>query len=98
MKKIVIVNKFRFTVFITVCLLTAVIVVGSLIGLFDASGAQEEKFVEVNIKANDTLWDLARHYGPQNADIRETVYRICKANDCTADSIVPGQKIMIPVE
>ena len=98
MKKTVIVNKFRFTLFITVCVLVMSLFFGTIIGSFDARGAQEEHFVSVNVKANDTLWNLAKTYGPQNADIRETVYRICKVNDVSASTIVPGQQLLIPVD
>jgi hypothetical protein len=36
-------------------------------------------------------------FGPDNKDVREIVYAICEINDISADSIQPGQTILIPV-
>ncbi len=96
MKRYRIVNKFRFTLFVTVCILLLVGVVGSVFGYYDAKGFQDPEYVEIIVSRGDTLWDLARAYGPANTDTRQVVFEICRHNDVSAQSLRPGQHIEIP--
>ncbi len=60
------------------------------------SMVSEQTYVEVTVQPGDTVWDLARHYGPEGADLRQTAYRIAQANDLEGYVIRPGQTLRIP--
>jgi LysM repeat protein len=51
---------------------------------------------EVVVLPGDTLWDIAGRYGPPGSDIRETVYRIRKANGLQTSVLQPGQVLAVP--
>nr|MBO2507628.1 hypothetical protein [Bacillota bacterium] len=52
--------------------------------------------VTVVVRPGDTLWELARTYGPQDADTRLTVHRIRQLNGLATAAIRPGQRLQIP--
>jgi nucleoid-associated protein YgaU len=54
--------------------------------------------VRVVVSPGDTLWDLARRYGPPNEDTRRVVYDISKTNHLTDSLIRPGQVLWIEPE
>ena len=97
MKKYRIVNKFRFTAAVTVLLLLIAVIFGSIAGAFDASGTNVREYVTVKVEYGDTLWNLARTYGPGNADVRLVIHEICDINNVSADTLQAGQYITIPV-
>lgn len=96
MKKYKVTNPKRFVCFLTVLLLIISFSAGTMLGLFDASSKDSLSFTTVQVQAGDTLWQLARTYGSKDADVRETIYRICKINDVTAENLQVGQYISIP--
>ena len=95
-KKYRIRSKFRFTLFLTVVILMAISLTGTIFGINDAESLTKPVYSEIMIQSGDTLWNLAEEFGPDDQDIREIVYEICKLNDISADSIYPGQTILIP--
>ena len=96
-KRYRVVSKFRFTVFMAILILIAVTAFGTIFGFNTASSSSRDLYNQVQIESGDTLWDIAAQYGPDDADIRNTVYEICALNDISADQLQPGQKIIIPV-
>ncbi|MBQ2058766.1 MAG: LysM peptidoglycan-binding domain-containing protein, partial [Firmicutes bacterium] len=52
--------------------------------------------VSVEVVSGDTLWDLARTYGPSDKDVRLVIKDICAINDVSAYTLVPGQNLLIP--
>lgn len=62
-----------------------------------AEGSQIPQFVEVEVKSGDTLWELAKTFGPKNKDIRYSIYEISSLNNLTSLDIFPGQVIKIPI-
>lgn len=96
-KKYRIKSKIRFTLFMTFAILIVFSVSGTIIGAFNAESLTKPVYSEINVQSGDTLWNLAQEFGPDSKDIRVVVHEICKINDITADSIHPGQKILIPV-
>lgn len=52
---------------------------------------------DYRVKPGDTLWGIAREFGPANVDIRQTVAVIKKLNGITGSEIMAGQVIEIPV-
>jgi len=95
-KRYRIVNKFRFTIFITVCLLLIIFLCGALLGFFNTEAASVQEFVSVRVQPGDTLWDLAKEYGPSNCDVRKVIYDICELNGVDAGSLQIGTYLTIP--
>lgn len=95
--RLVIANKFRFTVFLISVILFSSILTGLIFNLNTAEGAQNTEFNEIYVKNGDTLWSIAKEYGPDNEDIRKVIYEISNVNKIDNDIIYTGQKILIPV-
>jgi len=95
-KKYYIKSKFRFTIFLVIILLTSVFSVSTLLGLNSVQSMTKPIYTEVQIESGDSLWTLAKEYGPTNTDPRRIIYKICLLNNITAENIQPGQVIMIP--
>lgn len=96
-KKYRIKSTFRFTLFMTIAILILFSFAGTVVGANNAECLTKTNYSEVRIESGDTLWDLAKEFGPNDKDVREVIYDICKINDISADSIYPGQTILIPV-
>jgi nucleoid-associated protein YgaU len=57
------------------------------------SGAHGRKVV-YRVRAYDTLWTIAQsHYG---GDVRDGVWQIQQANHLSGETIVPGEKLILP--
>ena len=89
-------SKIRFTTFLTILIVFSIFITGSFFGFFDASSMDERTYALVKVQNGDTLWDLAKQYGPQDEDCRQVIYQICKLNDLTPETLWPGQEILIP--
>ena len=96
MKRYRIANRFRFTVFATVVILVSVMLVSSVIGRSDVYSAEEKTYITIEVCSGDTLWDLAKAYGPSDRDVRQVVSEICALNDVSAYTLRPGQTLLIP--
>lgn len=96
-KKYRIKSKFRFTLFLSIAMVMVISLAGTLIGENHAESLTKPVYSEIIIQSGDTLWNLAEEFGPDDKDVRQVVYEICKINDISADSIYPGQTILIPV-
>ncbi len=96
-KKYRIANKLRFTVFLAAALIVLAFLISTALGYNTVSGANTQEFVQVRVQSGDTLWALAKEYGPADMDIRLVVYEICKLNSIDAGSLQAGQYITIPV-
>lgn len=96
-KKYRIKSKIRFTLFMTIAMLLVFSAAGTIIGANNVESLTKITYSEVKVQTGDTLWDLAQEFGPDDKDVREIVYEICKLNKISAGSIHPGQTILIPV-
>lgn len=96
-KKYKIKSKFRFTLFLTIAMVMLISLTGTVIGANHAESLTKPVYSEIIVQSGDTLWNLAKEFGPDDQDVRQVVYEICKLNDISADSIYPGQTILIPV-
>lgn len=52
----------------------------------------------VEVVYGESLWTIAREHGDPAQDVRETVWRIRKANGVEAGRLRPGSTITIPAE
>ena len=98
MKRYRIVNKFRFITSLVVVMLIGFCVVSAIFGFNRASGTDIRSFVTVRVEQGDTLWGLAKAYGPEGYDRREVVYAIEKLNNVDASSLQAGQLLTIPTD
>ncbi|NLT47942.1 MAG: LysM peptidoglycan-binding domain-containing protein [Clostridiales bacterium] len=89
-------SKFRFCLSLTIMLIILISVTGNVIGTNQAVSMTKPVYTEIMIVNGDTLWDLAKAYGPEDQDVRKIVHAICQINDISADKIQSGQKILIP--
>lgn len=77
-------------------LVSIVFLVGTILGMNDASSLSNPRQTQVVIEAGDTLWDIASAYGPQGQDRRIVVRTICQLNGVSPETIRPGQTILVP--
>lgn len=98
MRKYRITSKFRFTLFIVTTILIITIAAGTLLGFNTVNSSSMTQYTQVRIESGDTIWSIAKEYAPASSDIRNAVSIICDVNDITADQLVPGQNIIIPVK
>jgi len=89
-------SKFRFTIFLTLVIVMIILTAGTVVGANEALSLTKPVYTEVQIISGDTLWDLAKEYGPNDRDVRKVIHAICEINDISADDIQPGQSILIP--
>lgn len=96
-KRLRIVNKFRFTVFLVSVFLLLFTVLGTLVGINTAESAQVPNYIEVCVQTGDTLWSLAANHGAENVDKRKLIYEIGILNNLNDNYIYPGQILKVPV-
>ena len=89
-------NQIRFTLFLSTLFIFTIIISNFLIGYNRADSMTKPVYAEIQVEYGDTLWELAREFGPCDSDTRKIVYDICRINDINADSLRPGQVILIP--
>ncbi|MGI6733112.1 MAG: LysM peptidoglycan-binding domain-containing protein [Anaerovoracaceae bacterium] len=89
-------SKFRFCLSLTILLIIIISAAGTIIGENQALSLTKPMYTEITVVTGDTLWNLAKAYGPADQDVRKIVHAICKVNNTSADKIQPGQKILIP--
>ncbi len=96
-KRLRIVNKFRFTVFLVSIFLFVFTIIGTVIGINTVESAQVPKYIEICVRSGDTLWSLADEHGAQNVDKRKIIYEISTINNLDDSYIYPGQVLKVPV-
>ncbi len=89
-------SKFRFCLSLTIALIILISASGIVTGENQALSLTKPAYTEILVVTGDTLWDLAKAYGPDDRDIRQVVHAICKVNNISADQLQTGQKILIP--
>lgn len=96
-KNIRIKSRFRFTAFVTIVLILAVVGFNTIFGMNIVSGESKPEYTTIEVLPGETLWDIASEHMPGDMDKREAVYKIQKANGLDDVTITPGQKIKVPV-
>lgn len=76
--------------------ITVVVVLLFLSSAVQATG-QVTETTEYRVKPGDTLWQIAKTFGPQDADTRRVVAAIEKLNRIDGGSLQAGQVIEIPL-
>lgn len=86
--------KFLTILTIIICLSILFILVFSLLG----KGRTSANFIKHEIQVGESLWSIANFYYDSNkVDLRKIVYRIKKINNIDSSLIIPGKKLLIPL-
>lgn len=91
-------NKFRFITALTLCMLIFAFTVSGALGFNTAAGSNVRNYVTVRVQEGDTLWDLAKEYGPSDMDCRQVIHEIQRINNVSATTLQAGMYISIPVK
>lgn len=100
-KRFAIKSRRRFTTFIAVIMFVAISIFNTAIGINDAAGSTEKKYLRVEVCQGDTLWYIAQTYVDNvddYNDIREAVYNICDINNIKASDLREGMKLKVPAQ
>ncbi|MGO1368755.1 MAG: LysM peptidoglycan-binding domain-containing protein [Senegalia sp. (in: firmicutes)] len=94
-KKIVIVNRVRFTMFLSVITLVLALLLNNVLGIVFASDTYKD-YNKVFVQKGDSIWNIAKENNPNGEDIRKIVYEIREVNDIENEWIKPGDILKIP--
>lgn len=93
-----IVKPFRFFVFVLICSMITIFTAYALSGSGEAEAATLTRYATVKIQENDTLWDIIETHNPNgNVNVISALYDLYDINGIDADSIRPGDVILVPV-
>lgn len=95
--KIMIVNPVRFFIFILITVFFITFAGFSLLSAGQAEASAPVRYAKVVIQENDTLWNIASSYNPEQSDIRELVHEIYDFNNIDANNLQPGDIVYVPV-
>ncbi|WP_425447512.1 LysM peptidoglycan-binding domain-containing protein [Dethiothermospora halolimnae] len=95
-KKYVIVNKTRFTIFITILFLILLFILTTALNLDAVYSRSYNKHHKVVVRRGDTLWNIARDNNHNNEDIRRVLHNIIEYNDIKETTVFPGDIIKVP--
>lgn len=101
-KRLVIVSPFRFTMFLTVLMMTLVFIITNIITLNLAYGNDididiQEHPNSLTVQHGDTLWSIASdNYKNSNKDIRQIIYLIQQANGKRNANLKVGEYLILP--
>lgn len=90
-------NPVRFFIFILICVTTIAFAGSTIMGLSKANAAAVSTYRQVEIQADDTLWNIAEQYCSENVDIRDYISEVCEVNDISLNNIQAGDIIFVPV-
>ena len=52
--------------------------------------------LRIVVQPGDTLWVIAKHYGPPERDVRSTIGRLKRINHLDDSQIHPGDVLLLP--
>jgi len=93
-----IVKPVRFFIFVLICVMAIVFAVYSLTSYNRAQATSFNTYVQVSVKENDSLWDIASEYTDKYSDVRDTIDDICEINGIGPEDIQPGDIVFVPVD
>lgn len=90
-------NPIRFFIFVLICVMTIAFAGSTLLGMDKANAASVSTYRQVEIQADDTLWNIAEQYCSDSIDIRDYINEVCEINDISLNNIHAGDVIFVPV-
>lgn len=91
-----VINRFRFITFLVIVFLLLSFIFLSFLNFSSARDVKSKTYISVEVMPGDTLWQIAKDFGPADMDVREIIYNISKLNNVTADTLKAGQILLIP--
>lgn len=95
-KRIIIVNKLRFTIFMTFLILVIIIATGIFLNTNKVFSTTYEEYKIVVVDEGDTLWHIASNNNIKEEDVRKVVYKLKLVNGLKSANIKPGDKLKVP--
>ena len=68
------------------------------LGLNNVNGVTQQKYVEVQVMAGETMWDIAARYKSNDTDLRKVVYDIQQHNNLETADLMAGETIKVPIQ
>jgi len=91
-------NPVRFFIFVVISIMIVIFAGYTLSGASNAEAAAVKTYAQVTIHEGDNLWNIVEQYNPDsNINVENAIYDIYEINDISADEIVPGQVIFVPI-
>ncbi len=90
-------NRFRFTIFVVLTIILLTTAINFVLGFNTAASSTIQEDMDLEINSGDTLWSIAESYMPNDIDVRQAVYQLCSINDISADQLVAGMIIQVPI-
>ncbi|CAH0238977.1 MULTISPECIES: cell division suppressor protein YneA [Peribacillus] len=84
--------------YIYTILLAGSVFIFSILFSCTLNNEQKNDFLSIEVSEGDTLWEIAEEYEEANLTKKEFIGWIEEHNEVRADSIKPGQVIVIPVK
>ncbi|MDR4927916.1 LysM peptidoglycan-binding domain-containing protein [Peribacillus simplex] len=84
--------------YIYTILLAGSVFIFSILFSCTLNNEQKNDFLSIEVGEGDTLWEIAEEYEEANLTKKEFIGWIEEHNEVRADSIKPGQVIVIPVK
>lgn len=97
MKKLRIVNKYKYYRFIFIILILIFSITFIFISKSIGAGYIENDFIEYSVMKEDTVWSIAEKYGSSKLEIRDFVDIIIDYNNLNNSEIVEDEIIKIPI-
>jgi hypothetical protein len=89
---------FRFKLFVILSIVIILIFTLYNLNAFSLNKEDYNNYIEILVKDGDTIWNIAEKYNSNGNDLRQLVYDISKINDVEDSVIIPGQKIIVPLD
>lgn len=91
MKVFILKNSFSF-------ILIGIILLFSLMLVYNPPGEESARYIEVEVKKGETLWKIAKEYVDEDMNTAELVASIEEVNQMNGRMLQSGERIMIPLE
>lgn len=95
--RIKIVDKKRFTAFLTVCALICTAIFSAVFSNISHASASAEEYELIYVGDGDTLWSIARENYPAGMNVHEIINDIKFINEMKSNTIYSGDVLYIPV-
>lgn len=91
------INKFKFTIFISMLTLVFGLYAINSVRTNHLEDLLQGSYELICVESGDSLWTIAKNAGKPGDDVRKTIYDICELNQISGDMIHPGDELLIPV-
>lgn len=88
-------SKVNITILLLIILISTVF---SIYSLGENNETNQISYSTYTILSGDTLWDVSTRYKNPSDDTRDFIEKIVEANQLTSLNVIPGQKLLIPIE